>query len=428
MSDAWLRAPSAIAGTLSVFFMYRWLVSIGGREKALAGALFLALNPFSLYYSQELRFYSLLVLFVIVSMIVFERFLAHPSPGNGAMLGCALALTCLSHFSGGFLCLAFLLYLLITGRFTGRYLGPALLAAVIVLGAISPWIYREIYFLRRIEVVNISTLPVEERLRGELTLNIWSYPYILYAFSTGYSFGPDLRELHIVGSAIELMGPYWPHLTITALLFGGLAVAGFVNSAKRGTLALFLSVVTVTIACGTIVALLNIKVFNVRYLMTAFPVFIALCAYGLPCHRIFRIALAAAVCAILLISDWNYHTVAQYARDDYKGAARIIDDREREGDLILATMADLFSYYYKGPNTVRFIIPLQEEQDGLRASVLQYIEGHPRIWYLRNRNWYFDPEDAIVDVLSSGFHESKSWDLPGIRLILYQNPAHKSLN
>ncbi len=423
MSDAWLRGPSAIAGALSVFFIYRWLAPKGGRERALAAALILALNPFSLYYSQELRFYSLLVLFVIISLIVFERFLEHPSPGSGAVLGVILALTCLSHFSGGFLCLAFLVYLTCTGRLKGGHLWPALLAVVIVLGAISPWIYREILNLRSIEVVNISTLPVEERLRGELTLNLWSYPYILHAFSTGYSFGPDLRELHMIGSAFELLKGYWPHLLITVALFGGLAAAGVVSAFREGRLGFFLSIVAVTIVSGTVIALLNIKVFNVRYLMSAFPVFIALLAYGLPKRRIYRIAFLAVVAAVMLVSDWNYYFAAKYARDDLRGAARIVGMEEREGDLIVTGMAKLFTYYYEGHNRVRYIRPRKHDRDVLREIVGTIIEGHPRVWYLRTRTWHFDPDDSLIDVLSSSFQGREEWDLPGIRLMLFKESS-----
>ena len=68
----------------------------------------------------------------------------------------------------------------------------------------------------------------------------------------------------------------------TGIVFGGLLLSGIIRSARRGQLGLFLAVILVTIASATAVTAFNIKVFNVRYLMCAFPLYIALLAYGLP--------------------------------------------------------------------------------------------------------------------------------------------------
>jgi len=323
-SDAWLRLPSAAAGVLAVYLLYRWLVSSGRGEVAIPATLFMALNPFHIYYSQELRFYAFLLLFVVVTLIAFDRFLRSPSAKTGALLGVSLGLTCLSHFSGLFLGPALLVYVAVTRRLRGSHLRYGLLAAAIAAAIVSPWVYREIVFLRTIRVFDVSTLPVEQRYRGELTLSAWSYPYILYAFATGYSFGPDLRELHYVKSGIELFARHRLEIVVTAALFGWLFVSGLIRSARRGQFAFFATVLLVSVLSLTVVARFNMKVFNVRYLACAFPFFVTLIAYGLPARRGARIAIAAAACAVMLVSDGNYYFVGRYARDDMRGAASIV--------------------------------------------------------------------------------------------------------
>ncbi len=52
-SEAWLRAPGALAGVVTVILMYFWLRRESNESTALAGALLMAVNPFNIYYSQD---------------------------------------------------------------------------------------------------------------------------------------------------------------------------------------------------------------------------------------------------------------------------------------------------------------------------------------------------------------------------------------
>lgn len=419
-SDAWLRAPSAIAGVCAVYVLYRWLIELRVKNLALPAALFMALNPFHLYYSQELRFYSLLSLFVLLTLIAFERFRAAPSFRTGAMLGISFALTCLTHFSGLFLGVALFVYMLISGRLKGPHLRFGAVAAAIVLVVISPWIYREISFLRGIRVVGISTLPVEERLRGELTLSHWSYPYTLYAFSTGYSFGPSLAELHLVRSPFELFSNYAAELITAGLLFGGLFISGVIRSSRYGHRGFFLTVILIAIGSVTIITAFNVKVFNVRYLMCVFPFFIALIAFGLPSRRIMRFIVIGAVCSVMLVSDLSYLFNPRYAREDVRDAVKIIVKNESRGDLVLVpNVAQTFEHYYRGENAVEIIYPVELGKNRIEELIHSYFEAHPRIWYLRSRNWDKDPDDILLRALPEQGRLAGSWELQGVLLNLY---------
>lgn len=418
----WLRAPSALAGVLSVYCLYRWLVSLGRRDCALIGALFLALSPFNLYYSQELRFYAPLTLFLIVSLIVFHRFLTRPSYANGALLGVTLVVTCLTHFSGAFLGLGFLAYLVVTRRARGMHLRAGALAAVIVLLAVSPWIYREYRFLQGIRIVDVTTIPVDERYRGELTLSAWAYPYAFYAFSVGYSFGPTLRELHLLESVSTLLRAHGIEIWIVGHLFGLLTILGLVRAARTGALALFGSIAVVTVLAVTILIRFNIKVFNARYLMSAFPVFIALLAYGVPLRGARRPIVIVAVCAVMAVADWNYHFNDAYARDDVRGAVRIIDEREKAGDLIIAPgVIHTVRHYYDGPAEVIVVYPRDLGADELDRRMRNRVREHGRIWYIRCRHWDTDPEDLLVSALSAATETVETWDLPGVVVYLFSD-------
>ncbi|MFA4947921.1 MAG: glycosyltransferase family 39 protein [Candidatus Krumholzibacteriia bacterium] len=419
-SDFWLRTPSAVAGALAVYALFRWFVEIGRRDLAIPAALFMALSPFHIYYSQELRFYAFLSLFAVLALIAFERFRAAPTARSGAFFGVAFACACLSHFSAIFLGAAFLVYLICSGRFRGAHLRFGALAAAIALVMISPWIYREIWFLRQIDVVDISTLAVEERLRGELTLSRWSYPYALFAFSSGYSLGPGLRELHLVTTATGLFGKHAIAIGATGIIFGGLLVSGIIRSARRGHLGLFLAVILVTVASATVVTAFNIKVFNVRYLMCAFPLYLALVAYGLPSGKRVRLIAAAAVCVVMLVSDGNYYFNPMYARENVRDAAAVIMRSEEKGDLIYApAVEEVFAHYYRGPNTIRFIDPSGLGEARIDEEVTRSFASYPRIWYLRSRSWDRDPDDFLLRALPAHGENALKWTAPGVDLNLY---------
>jgi mannosyltransferase len=427
LSEALLRAPSAMAGVFSVFFLYRWLVMLGKRDLALYGALFFALNPFNLYYSQELRFYSVATLLVIVSLILFERYLEDPSCRRGALLGLSLAGACLAHFSSLFLVAGLSIYLILGGRLNRRNLPSATLAALVILIILAPWLYREFTYLNEVQVVRISALPVGDRLRGELTLNVWSYPYAVYAFSVGYSFGPNLRELHEVHSAMNLLDGYWREIILVSVLFGSLAVSGLLAVARRGKLLLFLSIIISTTVLTTVVAALNIKVFNIRYLTPAFPLFIALLAYGLPVRRTPRFFVAILVCAVMGVAGWNYHVDPRYARDDVRSAVALIEDNEKEGELILCISSrGVIEHYYDGPNWVKELNPSAFGSGQVEERIEGYLEEHARIWYLRCRPWDTDPDDSLRKILESNGRRVATWAFPGVQVLLFEKPQGRT--
>ncbi|MEK7127563.1 MAG: glycosyltransferase family 39 protein [Patescibacteria group bacterium] len=64
-SEIALRMPSVIFGVLTVFFIYK----LGGKK----AALFMALNPLAIYYSQEARMYGLAAFAVTAAVFFFRR-------------------------------------------------------------------------------------------------------------------------------------------------------------------------------------------------------------------------------------------------------------------------------------------------------------------------------------------------------------------
>ena len=82
LSEFSLRLPSAIFGILSVYFTYRIGKDFFGRRAGEMGALLLAVSPFCLFFSQEVRHYSLWLLLTLLSNFFFLRIMNREKPGR----------------------------------------------------------------------------------------------------------------------------------------------------------------------------------------------------------------------------------------------------------------------------------------------------------------------------------------------------------
>jgi 4-amino-4-deoxy-L-arabinose transferase-like glycosyltransferase len=144
-SETALRFPSAIAGVLAILAIYGLGAQIYGRREALIAATLLAFSYQPIYYSQEARAYSFVLLFSILSAYFWFRITrclrADATPSVGAQAGylaCAITTTYLHYFG----------LLLVAVQFAGwlalfiarpRALGRIALLGGLVALAYVPW-------------------------------------------------------------------------------------------------------------------------------------------------------------------------------------------------------------------------------------------------------------------------------------------------
>jgi len=363
-------------------------------------------------------------MFVVLTLLVFTRFDEKPSFRSGLLLGLSLGLACMSHFMAVFLFAGLALYMAVTGRLKGDHLRYGALAAVVALVIVSPWIYREFFFLKRIHAVEAARRPVVYRMEGIGPPAIMSYPYALFAFATGFSYGPDLRELHETASVSVLLGRYGPQIAVASLMFGAVAVAGMIRLLRERRASLYICVLAATIGLVTAAAVLKIKVLNARYLMCAFPVFMAILANGIPRARAAGLASIAALCALMLLSVRDYHFESRFARDDIRGAVEIMAVEGRPGDLILAPGMDpVVRYYYTGDRPVESVYAALLDREGIERKLRRMTEGRKRVWLLRCRPWDTDAEGHVIRFFDEGMSLDEDFELPGVSLRLYNaNP------
>jgi 4-amino-4-deoxy-L-arabinose transferase-like glycosyltransferase len=99
------RLPSVIAGTASIYFIYKLGKEIFDEKAALLAAFYLAIHPYHIFWSATSRIYVFLMLFAILSTrIIYKQFFLGDQSSKTKILGAIInGLLFFSHLSSLFL-------------------------------------------------------------------------------------------------------------------------------------------------------------------------------------------------------------------------------------------------------------------------------------------------------------------------------------
>lgn len=139
-SDFVLRLPSIIAGTLAIFFGYKWLAELFDSTTGLVGAILLASAPTVIFLSTEIRAYALLLCFSVLALYSLEAGIRRHSVAFMLLFGLAQCLALVSQYSALILLVAagcYSLYLVLRGRVRGRTLRAWLAAELTTVGLLA---------------------------------------------------------------------------------------------------------------------------------------------------------------------------------------------------------------------------------------------------------------------------------------------------
>jgi hypothetical protein len=139
-SEGWLRLPFAFCGIVTVPLLALFGNLIVGRRAALLAALFLAINPWHIYWSQNARAYVMVCLFAVLAAGAFWLGSARKQPGwlVAAVVLALVGASC--HATGLVLLPVFVVYELLSSRhFKGNRRWFVAIAAALGL-TLLPWL------------------------------------------------------------------------------------------------------------------------------------------------------------------------------------------------------------------------------------------------------------------------------------------------
>jgi mannosyltransferase len=347
---------SLVFGVLLIPLTYTLARRLLGRAGALWATLLVAISPFNLWYSQEVRMYTLGAALGLVTLwctlkITNQQISKSANQQTtaamkqGCIVGYILAATVglyvLYYF--GFLLVTLNLlmigYLLWNRRF--RILGTWLLAQVAVLIFYLPWLpiaWRQ------------ATNPPVPPWRGFIPFH-----KVLLEAWTALSLGQSVQPSQV-----------WPILLVTGVLFLLALRSQHYQSTnlpihQSTNLPIYQS--TILLVAYTFAPLLLIylaslitPLYHVRYVFTYAPAFYILLGAGLAwlSRRVWPLAVAAILALLIgsAFSVYELHTNPRYAADDFRAAIGYIAERWRPGDAVLINAGYAypgFLYYYEHP-------------------------------------------------------------------------------
>lgn len=207
-----IRIPSIVAGLLVVPACYLAGRDLWDRRSGLVAAAIASVGPILVWYSQEVRMYSMFMLFAVVAIWGQGRVLKHGRTGDWAIYVAASAALAWTEYFGLFQVIAqqlFFLWIIVRGR-AGRRLVVGYLAAtaaiVVLLVPLAPFAWHQ--FMVNQNAGKGFGAPSQTNLPGTQSLSVYTVLANLAWAAIGYH----------SGSIMEALVALWP-LGILASLY-----------------------------------------------------------------------------------------------------------------------------------------------------------------------------------------------------------------
>jgi len=423
-SDAWLRLPSALAGIGAVYYFFKWVSVWMGERTALVAAALLAVSPVHVYYSQELRNYSFPLFFALASCFHFQRYLASQRRRDLAYYVIFIAMAALSNFTAAFLFAAHTLIFFLRNGLAKSAIMRWLVVSIAVLIIISPWVYR-IYVVIDVSKLVTPVLPGQitetERLRGSTTITPSAVPYGFYTLSTGFTWGPSLRFLHLHPFMKDVFDRYFAYVLLALAAFGSTFIVGSVALARERrdlmetAIYILTPVILIVLLCWQ-----NAKAFNARYILLSLPPYLIVLAKGLEIPRgIPKATLVLLVAAVSFGSLGNYYFNGEYAKENVRAAAEYLERQRTLGDCIIAPRVnEVLGYYMKGDTSI-YGLPANPgtPREHIVARIDKLTPPCRDVWYVKARLRRDRFEEIVMSRLAEDFEIRGSKRFEGVEII-----------
>lgn len=408
-SEFALRGFSALCGVLTVAITASAARCAGGRWAAIGAALFVAVHPLAVYYSQEARMYALLGLVSVLTLWTASRPISTSPARWIARLTLCIALglytqyayiLALASLNAAFGLLGLLDF--VRGRRRWRTLGVWIVAHALAGVLFAPW------------------APIALRASS------WRPPDL-----AAEAAGPSLARTLAAGVTLPRDAlPWWMWgAPLGVLLLWALAVVAESLAAPRGSLdprPLNEALAAVSMALLPALLIAGLGLYRPAYLkflmMSVGPLGVTL---ALPLRndrwRWMGLGLLLALLPTQIVALHHLYTDPAYARDDYRGIAARISEMARPEDAVLLSAPnqwEVFTYYYRGPMAV-YPAPYRPTQMEARAWVAGIVPEHPRLFVLFWGDTESDPERRIEPLLARLAYKAGDRWIGQVRLARY---------
>ncbi len=409
-SEFVVRALSAVLGVLAIVIVYALANELFGQRVGSLSALFLALSPLHIWYSQEARMY------VMVTML--------------SLLA--------SHFM-----------LLALRRQQIRYWLGYVLASVLAFYthyfALFVFLFQNLFAIYWLWRSNSKEL-WRKWLRAELAIGLLFLPWMPVLYHQVSTGGGGWVEKSVGRPALSALMDTWLYFNIgldrqfypvmlrraAYVLFGFCvltAVSRLFSDRDREGVLFCLMYVGIPLFAAWLLSQAK-PVYTIRYLLPFLPPYCILVATGINSLRWnwARIAVALFLVLVLLVGYWNAWNIEQ--NPDWRGVSFHVLERARPGDVVLFSPrwnVKPFDYYAEGHVEINMDLPIPVTTNTAQRVVADVAQCYKRVWLVWERGHYSDPNGIVKQVLDSRFQVVEERDFRGVgSLLLYDLTAARS--
>ncbi len=350
--EAAVRLPAMLFGLIAIPLMFMLGNVLAGERTGLIAAALTALSPFHIWYSQEARMYSALMMLSILCMLAYVRLL-RPDRGRGieAIFVVVSGLAYLTHYFALFLPLVQLVHIAVNFRRQHGLLARWFLLQVLAAIPLLLWIY-------------------------------WIYQQPQAVFGIGWIEVPRPIDLWytLVNFAVGFVSQTDPLRWLSAVFFGVLAIYGARSRWRFDLATSFVVLWALLPLVLTFLFSLRRPVYVDRFLIVSLPAFVLLVAKGLDALK--RPARLVAGTAVLLLSVYGIATFAfgpEQEKEDWRAASELLTLALEDEALVVRTLQMVIPLAYYHPDYESFeVIEVNREI----TPIAQHSEGHPGTWLL----------------------------------------------
>jgi mannosyltransferase len=433
-SEIVLRSFSALVGGIGVFLVYLLGLRLFSQRAALIATALFASSPFLIWYSQEVRYITLLTTTSLFAMYAYHQALSKARVEWWLSYCCSLILAIAAFLTNVLIVVIHGLYVVFSRAGTKNFrilVGCQLLVFLLFVWWANDWQYRQLagYWNRlfhelTLDKQELTSVPSGERFSrgGKREFHLAAIPYTFFALSAGFSLGPSVQELQMDRS-MRAVVPHVPTVLSVGLVFGGLFVSGLIFLRRQGKNAILLGLwLWVPLIAACTVSALTHAAFNVRYVALILPAYIFILTAGIISFRskLFQNAAIGSVLVINIVSLSNYYFNPHYARADTRSASQYLAQVVQAGDLILVVgSTTALRYYYKGGASIVSWNATSHEVSIVTDRLKQLGQNNDRLWLVETRRWEKDPAGNVRKAADGLYSFLQYRKFPGVDIYLY---------
>jgi mannosyltransferase len=418
-SETLLRFPSVVFGVLALPLIYQLGRLCMGRRTGLTAALLLALNPFHVWYAQEARMYSMLMLFALSASYFFLRAVRDNSRRSWGGLVASCTLAYYSHYFAFFIPLIQFTFFLCTLRTHYRLFRKWVLSQIIAALPLAPWLVAYYAFACRSGQAWAHGLfpkpgllaPVETLWKFSLGSTDTLTPVLalfLTAFGLTFFLGVKSSRMNC------------PHFRLFTLLWLGVPII------------------------FTFLLALRRSFYLDRCLIIALPAYLILLAIGIVGigKPLIRWGLTSAIILAMTFGLRQLYFAPLFFKEDWRAATSYIQSQYRDGDIIVSRYVQdgepLFYYYQGNPDWAALSV------EKITMPLEFVTRHHQRLWlvYYRPRLYAAGHSISRLDAFSLEEEPApfiREWlvanqdnllaerNFPGVYVVLYRTLPESEL-